>query len=121
MITISKGAAMKSKSTSLTILAMACAFLMGWVASQAQPKSGEQAAAPPKYKMTTEIPASITTPNTVETRIGALKFTDGFPDDATVEKCYDNLAFQRGVEAYLSALPAVSTEAARRAATGLGP
>ncbi len=75
----------------------------------------------PKMKMTTDIPPFLTTPDTVETRIGTLKFTDGFPDNATVEKCYDNLAFQRSVGAYLAALPAVSTEGARRAVTGLGP
>jgi len=78
------------------------------------------AQAAPKMKMSTDIPSSITTPDEVQTRLGTLKFTDGFPDDATVEKCYDNLAFQRGVEAYLSALPAVSTEGARRAVTELG-
>jgi hypothetical protein len=65
----------------------------------------------PKMKMTTDIPPSLVTPNTVETRIGTLKFTDGFPDDATAAKVYDNLDFQRGVQAYLAALPAVSIEA----------
>jgi len=74
----------------------------------------------PKMKMTTEIPPSITTPDSVETRIGTLKFFDGFPDKATVEKVYDNLDFQRGVEAYLTALPAVSIEGARRGVTGFG-
>ena len=74
----------------------------------------------PKMKMTPEIPPSITTPDSVETRIGTLKFFDGFPDKATVEKVYDNLDFQRGVEAYLTALPAVSIEGARRGVTGFG-
>src|SRR5215475_3039649 len=75
----------------------------------------------PKMKMTTDIPRSITTPNSVETRIGTLKFFDGFPDKATVEKVYDNLDFQRGVEAYLTALPAVSIEGVRTGVTGFGP
>jgi hypothetical protein len=74
----------------------------------------------PKMKMTTEIPKSITTPDQVETRIGTLNFFDGFPDKATVEKVYDNLDFQRGVQAYLTALPAVSIEGARRGVTGFG-
>src|SRR5260221_2178461 len=73
-----------------------------------------------KMGMTTDIPPSITTPNSVETRIGTLKFFDGFPDKATVEKVYDNLDFQRGVQAYLTALPAVSIEGARRGVTGFG-
>jgi hypothetical protein len=72
--------------------------------------------------MTTEIPPSITTPDNVETRVGTLRFFDGFPDEATVEKCYDNLDFQRGVQAYLTGLPAVSVEAFRRGmAESFGP
>lgn len=34
-------------------------------------------------KMTTDIPPEITTPDSVETRIGTLKFFDGFPNDKT--------------------------------------
>jgi hypothetical protein len=74
----------------------------------------------PKMKMTTETPPYLVTPNTVETRIGTLKFTDGFPDDATAAKVYDNLDFQRGVQAYLTALPAVSIEAFLKGFTEFG-
>ena len=56
-------------------------------------------------KMKTDIPNSITTPDSVKTRIGTLKLFDGFPDDATVQKVYDNLDFQRGVQAFLTAMP----------------
>ena len=48
----------------------------------------------------TTIPLSITTPNVVETRLGTLRFFDGLPDEATVEMVYDNLDFQRGVQAF---------------------
>ncbi len=34
---------------------------------------------PPKMKMTTPIPASITTPDSVDTRIGTLKFNGRLP------------------------------------------
>jgi hypothetical protein len=88
------------------------------VVSVGVPASAQDA---PKMKMTTDIPRSITTPDSVETRIGTLKFFDGFPDKATVDKVYDNLDFQRGVQAYLTALPAVSIEGARRGVTGFGP
>ena len=63
-----------------------------------------------KFKMTTDIPASITTPDVVETSLGTLRFFDGFPDDATVRKVYDNLDFQRGVQTFLTALPAASID-----------
>ena len=59
-----------------------------------------------KYK--TDIPPAITTPSELETRLGTLHFIDGFPDDATVQKVYDNLDFQRGVQAFLTAMPAAS-------------
>jgi hypothetical protein len=75
----------------------------------------------PKMKMSTEIPPSLITKDTVETRLGTLKFTDCFPDNATVEKVFDNLDFQRGVQAYLTALPGVSIEAFRRSYSDFGP
>jgi hypothetical protein len=40
---------------------------------------------------TTDIPPQITTPTSVETRIGTLKFLDGFPDDKTTQLVYDKL------------------------------
>ena len=67
----------------------------------------------PKMKMTTPIPDSITTPESVDTRLGTLKFFDGFPDDATSELVYDNLDFMRGVESFLNAMPGASMEAFR--------
>jgi hypothetical protein len=76
---------------------------------------------PTEYKMTTAVPPGIETPDKVETRLGTLNFFDGFPDESTAEKCYDNLDFQRGVQAYLAGLPAVSVEALRRGITGFGP
>ena len=62
-----------------------------------------------KYKMTTSIPENITTPDQVETRLGTLNFFDGLPDEATVEKVYDNLDFMRGVEVFLNTMSAAST------------
>ena len=75
---------------------------------------------PSKMKMTTPIPSSITTPDSVETRLGTLKFTDGFPDDATVQKVYDNLDFQRGVQTFLSGMPGTSLVGMRTGFAKLG-
>jgi hypothetical protein len=69
------------------------------------------AQSPPKYKMTTEIPPDITTPDSVETSLGTLKFFDGYPDDATTQKVYDNLDLINGVNAFLNAMPGASVEA----------
>ena len=81
----------------------------------------EFAAQQAKPKMATDIPASITTPDSVETRLGTLRFFDGFPDDATVQTVYDNLDFQRGVQAFLAALPAAAMSAYRTGFHAFGP
>ena len=75
----------------------------------------------PKMKMSTTVPPGIESPDRVETRIGTLNFFDGFPDAASVEKLYDNLDFQRAVQAYLLAIPAVNQVANRNEILKLGP
>ena len=60
-------------------------------------------------KITTHIPPDITTPDSVETRLGTLKFFDGLLDKVTVEKVYDNLDFMRGVDVFLNTMAAAST------------
>lgn len=63
----------------------------------------------PKYSA--DVPSYITTPDTVETRIGTLKFRDGAPDAETVKKVYDQLDFSRGIEAFLTGMSATSVYA----------
>jgi len=62
----------------------------------------------PRPKYSAEVPSDITTPDSAETRIGPLKSFDGVPDEATVQKVYDQLDFSRGIEAFLSGMPAAS-------------
>jgi hypothetical protein len=64
-------------------------------------------------KMTTPIPESIITADTVASPLGQLRFFDGFPDDATTQLVYDNIDRQRGVEAFLAAMPGASVYAMR--------
>ena len=45
---------------------------------------------------------------TRETQIGKLSFASGYPTEDTVKKVYDELDFQRAVQAYLWALPMAS-------------
>ena len=66
----------------------------------------------PKYAA--KVPPSITTPDTVQTRIGALRFWDGLPDEETVSKVFDNLDFVRGVEAFMAGMPAASVQALKQ-------
>ncbi|TWU45875.1 hypothetical protein Q31b_10510 [Novipirellula aureliae] len=66
---------------------------------------------PPKIKMTTPIPESITTPAKIESRIGTLEFPQGYATDNTAETLYEYLEFMHGVEAFLYALPGASVHA----------
>jgi hypothetical protein len=90
--------------------ALVCALAAGTALAQTAPK----------MKMTTDIPPEITTPDSIETRLGTLKFRDGFPDDATVQTIYDNLDFQRGVQAFLTGMPGASLVAMRHSLRELG-
>lgn len=67
-----------------------------------------------------KIPQKIMTPDTVETSLGTLNFFDGMPDDATVDKLYDNLDLIRGVETFLNGIPATSIEGLRLGHLELG-
>jgi len=100
-----------------TLILLLCAAIVALVTFAVTPVSAGQSG----YKMTTPVPPGIESPDKVETRIGTLHFFDGFPDKPTVEKLYDNLDFQRAVQAYLLALPPVSQVANRRAIIELGP
>jgi len=70
---------------------------------------GGATAALPKYAP--DVPSKITTPDTVETRIGTLRFKDGTPDPATARLVYDQLDFSRGIAAFLTGMSATSVHA----------
>jgi hypothetical protein len=64
-----------------------------------------------KPEMATDIPASITTPDSVESRIGTLEFTDGMPSQETLDKVYDNLDFTHAFEAFVNTIQGVNIHA----------
>lgn len=85
----------------------------------AQALSGPPAS--PNLKYSTAMPPGVAAPDKIETRLGALELFDGFPSARTAEKLFDNLDFQRAVQAYLLAIPAVSQMTSRNAIRTLGP
>jgi len=72
-------------------------------------------------KMSTEIPEGIATPDTLETPLGTLNFFDGVPDEETTQKLYDNLDYQRAVQAFLNSIQIASMSAMRKGLLGFGP
>ena len=99
--------------------ALAAISALGSVPAIAQPLTG--APASPALKFSTPMPVGVASPNSVETSIGTLRFFDGVPDQTTTQKLYDNLDFQRAVQAYLLALPAVNQMANRAGILAVGP
>jgi hypothetical protein len=71
--------------------------------------------------MATEIPPGIAIPAEVQSRLGKLTFVDGFPEKDTARVLFDNLDFQRAVQAYLLALPPVNQVANRKGMAQWGP
>ncbi len=75
----------------------------------------------PEFTYSTELPPGVATPAEVETRLGTLRFAGGVPDKATTDTLFDNLDFQRAVQAYLLGIPAVNQLANRSAILAMGP
>ncbi|BCH25982.1 DUF1254 domain-containing protein [Mesorhizobium sp. L-8-3] len=67
-----------------------------------------------------EMPQAITTPDSVETRIGTLTFRDGVPDPDTAKAIYDNLDFTYAFRAFTDTLQGVSVEAIRQGMESAG-
>lgn len=79
--------------TKAAILALALALSMGQYAGA---------------QVSEEELQSISTPDSVETPIGELKFFDGVPTDDTVKMIYDNLDRMRGVQVFLNTIGGAS-------------
>lgn len=66
-------------------------------------------------KFSAKVPDYVLTPDKVNTKaVGTLQFFDGMPDEATTEKVYDFVDLSRGVEAFISGIPATSVYAMLR-------
>ncbi len=74
-----------------------------------------------QYKYQSQPAPGVATPDRLDTSIGALNLHDGYPDDATVQKIYDNLDASRALQAYLLALPFVNQAGMRESIRRFGP
>lgn len=72
------------------------------------------------FEYTTEIPEGIITPDTVETSIGTLEFTDGVPSRETADKAYDFMDTARAADAFLKGMPGASVAALIEGAHEIG-
>jgi hypothetical protein len=67
-----------------------------------------------------QIPPAITTPDRVQTRIGALEFKDGVPGVETARKVYDTLDFTRALNVYNNSFRGASAYAIRQGFLSIG-
>ena len=77
--------------------------------------------ADPNLKYSTPIAPGVAVPDKIESSLGTLDLTYGYPSADTVAKIYDNLDRSRALQAYLMAIPAVNQAGMRDSLRGFGP
>lgn len=75
----------------------------------------------PPMAMTTEIPEGVTTPDNIQTRVGALNFFDGVPDVESTQKVYNLLDFTHAYQTFLDGTKIASMSAIRKGILEFGP
>ncbi|HUC18937.1 MAG TPA: DUF1254 domain-containing protein [Acetobacteraceae bacterium] len=110
-------------SDGVPVLVSRRAAMVGALAGAVVPAAAAQTTTIPaaEYTYATPQPPGVAVPDKLETRFGTLNFLDGLPDKASTDKLYDNLDFQRAVQAYLLALPVVNQVGNRAATLSIGP
>jgi hypothetical protein len=74
-----------------------------------------------QYKYETPITPGVPVPDKIDSSIGTLNLSYGYPDDLTVEKIYDNLDRSRALQAYLMGLPLGNQAGMRASLRQFGP
>ena len=77
--------------------------------------------ADPNLKYSTPIAPGVAVPDKIESSIGTLNLSYGYPSADTVEKIYDNLDRSRALQAYLMAIPVVNQAGMRDSLREFGP
>ena len=77
--------------------------------------------ADPNLKYSTPIAPGVAVPDKIESSIGSLDLSYGYPSAETVEKIYDNLDRSRALLAYLMAIPIVNQAGMRDSIGQYGP
>jgi hypothetical protein len=103
-----------------TILAVTFAVLLGSPLS-ARAQERYSIPADPKLKYSTPIAPGVALPDKIESSIGTLNLSYGYPSVDTVEKIYDNLDRSRALQAYLMAIPVVNQAGMRDSLGQFGP
>ena len=74
-----------------------------------------------RFKFATPIAPGVAVPDRIESSIGTLNLSHGYPKPDTVEKIYDNLDRSRALQGYLLAIPIVNQAGMRDSLRQFGP
>jgi hypothetical protein len=110
---------MQGSSGNYLLAAMAAIVL--FASGGAFGQAPAQAPAKPQFKFSTPIAPGVAVPDKIESSIGTLNLTYGYPKADTVEKIYDNLDRSRALQAYLMAIPIVNQAGMRDSLNKFGP
>jgi hypothetical protein len=102
---------------------MTCAALVALLATPSGLLAQERYSIPadPNLKYSTPIAPGVAVPDKIESSIGTLNLSYGYPSADTVEKIYDNLDRSRALQAYLMAIPIVNQAGMRDSLRQFGP
>ena len=106
-----------SRNYLLAAMAAIVLFASGGAFGQAPARAPEN----PQFKFSTPIAPGVAVPDKIESSIGTLNLTYGYPKADTVEKIYDNLDRSRALQAYLMAIPIVNQAGMRDSLSKFGP
>ncbi len=67
-----------------------------------------------------QIPEEITTPDSVQTKLGKLEYTNGVPSEETAQKVKDALDLVRGIDAFMNSFRGASAYAIREGFLSIG-
>ncbi len=101
-----------------------CVALLASVIFASSQTFAQEAARAPKnsqFKFSTPIAPGVAVPDKIESSIGTLNLSYGYPKPDTVEKIYDNLDRSRALQAYLMAIPIVNQAGMRDSLSKFGP
>ena len=110
---------MQGSSRNYLLAAMAAIVL--FASGGAFGQAPARAPANPQFKFSTPIAPGVAVPDKIESSIGTLNLSYGYPSADTVEKIYDNLDRSRALQAYLMAIPIVNQAGMRDSLRKFGP
>lgn len=109
--------------TTMTKHTIGCAVLVVLLGSPLNLLAQDRYSIPadPNLKYSTPIAPGVAVPDKIESSIGTLNLSYGYPSADTVEKIYDNLDRSRALQAYLMAIPIVNQAGMRDTLRQFGP